>query len=113
MLNNTNALIEKYEDWTGYENAATEEYQGAASFYLLADGRFLNCEADCGSRGDDHRIIFGAVEIEENDWNKLHEEYEIVRLIPECEMALVVEGQELTEEQRDAINEIGFEIEVY
>ena len=112
-MRNIDALIKRYENLTGYENTATYEYQGVASFYLLPDGRFLNCLADYGSRCDDHRLIFGATKLERNDWDKLHSNYKIVRLIPESEIALIKNRQRLTEEQKRAIEEIGFEIEKY
>ena len=112
-MRNIDALIKRYENLTGYENTATYEYQGVASFYLLPDGRFLNCLEDYGSRCDDHRLIFGATKLQANDWKGLHDNYKIVRLVPECEEALIKDNQELTEEQKRAIEEIGFEIEKY
>ena len=113
MSRNIDNLIKRYENLTGYEETATYEYQGVASFYLLPDGRFLNCLADYGSRCDDHRLIFGATKLERNDWDKLHSNYKIVRLVPECEIALIKNRQKLTEEQKQAIENINFEIEIY
>ncbi len=113
MARNIDNLIKRYKNLTGYENVATYEYQGAGSFYLLPDGRFLNCLQDYGSRGDDHRLIFGATRLEGNDWDKLHRNYKIARLIPESGIALIKNKQKLTYEQKQAIENIGFKIERY
>lgn len=113
MTRNIDALVKRYENLTGYEDTTTDYFNGASSFYLLPNGKFLNCLADCGCRCDDHRIIFGATKLEANDWDKLHRNYKLVRLVVECNIALVKKYQRLTEEQIRAIEEIGFEIERY
>lgn len=112
-MRNINNLIKRYENMTEYEEAATEEYQGAASFYLLPDGRFLNCLADYGCRADDHRLIFGATRLNRNDWDKLHRNYKLVRLVPESNLALIKNRQQLTREQERALSQLDFEIERY
>lgn len=115
-MRNIDNLVKRYENLTGYEDTVSDEFLGASSFYLLPDGRYLNCLSDCGSRCDDHRIIFGATKIERNDWDKLHTNYKLVRLIPECEIALVKKYQRLTEEQKRALEELkeyGWEVEAY
>ena len=115
-MRNIDALVKRYENLTEYENTVSDEFLGASSFYLLPNGQFLNCLSDYGIRSDDHRIIFGATKIEYNDWNKLHRNYKLVRLIPESEIALVKRYQRLTEEQKRALEELkeyGWEIERY
>lgn len=115
-MKNIDNLVKRYENLTGYENTTTEYYNGASSFYLLPDGRYLNCLADYGTRSDDHRIIFGATKLNANDWDKLHTNYKLVRIVPECNMLLIKKYQRLTEEQKRAIEELkeyGFEIEIY
>lgn len=115
-MKNINNLVKRYENITGYENTISDEFLGSSSFYLLPNGKFLNCLADCECRADDHRIIFGATKIERNDWDKLHKNYKLVRLIPESEIALVKKYQRLTEEQKIALEELktyGWEIERY
>ena len=115
-MRNIDALVKRYENLTGYGDTVSYEYMGASSFYLLPDGRFLNCLADYGVRCDDHRVIFGATKIERDDWDKLHRNYKLVRLIPESEIALIKKYQRLTEEQKRALEELkeyGWEIEIY
>lgn len=116
MTRNIDALVKRYENLTGYEDTTTDYFNGASSFYLLPNGKFLNCLADCGCRCDDHRIIFGATKLEANDWDKLHRNYKLVRLVVECNIALVKKYQRLTEEQKIALEELktyGWEVERY
>ena len=115
-MKNIDNLVKRYENITEYENTVSDEFLGASSFYLLPNGKFLNCLADYGSRCDDHRVIFGATKIERNDWDKLHRNYKLVRLITESEIALVKKYQRLTEEQKSALEELkayGWEVEIY
>ena len=117
-MKNINALVKRFENLTEYEECATYEYQGARSFYLLPDGRFLNCAGTYEVRGDDHNLIFGATKIKDRyrntkAWEQLHRNYRVVRLVPEWQTALIKGRQRLTEEQREAIESIGFEIERY
>ena len=46
-------------------------------------------------------------------WEQLHRNYRVVRLVPEWQTALIKGRQRLTEEQREALESIGFEIERY
>ena len=117
-MRNINALIKRFENLTECEECATYEYQGARSFYLLPDGRFLNCQGTYTERWDDHNLIFGATKIKDRyrnskAWEQLHRNYRVVRLVPECGTALLKGRQRLTEEQKEAIESIGFEIERY
>ena len=117
-MRNINALVKRFENLTEYEECATYEYQGARSFYLLPDGRFLNCAGSYAVRGDDHNLIFGATKIKDRyrnpkAWEQLHRNYRVVRLVPEWQTALIKGRQRLTEEQKEAIANIGFEIERY
>lgn len=112
-MRNIDALVKRYENLTRYEDATTYEYLGAASFYLLPDGRFLNCAASYGVRADDHRSLFGATKLKANDWDKLHRNYKVVRLIPESGIALIKNRQKLTKEQQAVLDELSFEIERY
>ena len=115
---NINALVKRFENLTENEGFASYEYQGARSFYLLPDGRFLNCSGTYTERWDDHNLIFGATKIQDRyrnpkAWEQLHKNYRVVRLVPECGTAMIKGRQRLTEEQREAIESIGFEIERY
>ena len=117
-MRNINALVKRFENLTECEEAASYEYQGAKSFYLLPDGRFLNCQGTYTERWDDHNLIFGATRIQDRyrnpkAWEQLHKNYRVVRLVPEGEIAMIKGRQRLTEEQRGALESIGFEIERY
>ena len=117
-MRNINALVKRFENLTENEGFASYDYQGARSFYLLPDGRFLNCQGTYTERWDDHNLIFGATKIKDRyrnskAWEQLHRNYRVVRLVPECGTALIKGRQRLTEEQREAIKNIGFEIERY
>ena len=115
-MKNINNLIKRYENITEYTNTVSEEWHGVASFYMLPDGRFLNCMADYNFRSDDHRLIFGATRIndqDQNKWEKLHRNYKLVRLVPECNTAIIGKRQKLTDQQQQQIDLLGFEIERY
>ena len=117
-MRNINALVKRFENLTENEGFASYDYQGARSFYLLPDGRFLNCQGTYTERWDDDNLIFGATRIQDRyrnpkAWEQLHRNYRVVRLVPECEIAMIKGRQRLTEEQREALESIGFEIERY
>ena len=117
-MRNINALVKRFENLTECKECATYDFQGARSFYLLPDGRFLNCQGTYTERWDDHNPIFGATRIQDKyrntkAWEKIHRNYRVVRLVPECEIVMIKGRQRLTEEQREAIESIGFEIERY
>ena len=117
-MRNIDALVKRFENLTENEGFASYDYQGARSFYLLPDGRFLNCQGTYTERWDAHNLIFGATKIQDRyrnpkAWEQLHRNYRVVRLVPECEIAMIKGRQRLTEEQREAIESIGFEIERY
>ena len=86
-MRNIDALVKRFENLTECEEAATYEYQGATRI----QDRYRNPKA----------------------WEQLHRNYKVVRLVPECEIAMIKGRQRLTEEQREALESIGFEIERY
>ena len=49
-MRNINALVKRFENLTENEGFASYDYQGARSFYLLPDGRFLNCQGTYAER---------------------------------------------------------------
>ena len=117
-MRNIDALVKRFENLTENEGFASYDYQGARSFYLLPDGRFLNCQGTYTERWDDHNLIFGATRIQDRyrnpkAWEQLHKNYRVVRLVPECEIAMIKGRQRLTEEQTEVLESIGFEIERY
>jgi hypothetical protein len=90
--------------------------------YLLPDGSMIDGEFDGGMRGQDHRVIFAAVEnypdyYEVSNpgelWDRLHKEYKVVRLVPESMTALIKNRQRLTDEQKQILAGSGYELEKY
>ena len=119
-MRNINNLVKRYENLTELENTTSEDFLGASSFYLLNDGRYLNTESFDGIRANDHRIIFGATRINSYDnkaWHKLQCNYQLIRIIPECNMLMIDTKQIITREQQQKINELinyyDFTIEYY
>ena len=88
----------------GYE---TRKSYGLDCFFLLPNGEFLLAEYNQGrisvhfslfiNMGD----IFDPTEI--INWEKKQEEYQLVRLVPECHFMLLSKNQVLTDKQKEAI----------
>ncbi|MDK0636908.1 hypothetical protein P5F19_14120 [Clostridium perfringens] len=102
-------LVKRHQEDTGFGRVESL-YE---SYYILPDGTFLGCNYDFGMRGDDHRMIFIATDLERNDWEGLHKAYRLIRFVPESNMALIKGRQRLTEEQKMVIDEYGLEVERY
>jgi hypothetical protein len=86
------------------------------AIYLLSDGSMISGDFDYGSRGTDHRMIEILMEsdrYDDNFWNDVHTQLEVVRLVPESNMALIIEGQELSTAQEALLINTEYEIEVY
>ncbi|MCY8256471.1 hypothetical protein MOC12_21170 [Bacillus spizizenii] len=86
------------------------------AIYILADGQLISGDFDYGMRGTDHRMIECIAEgdrYDNNFWENVHNEFQLVRLVPETQIALIIEGQELTAEQEEILNNSSYEIEVY
>jgi hypothetical protein len=91
------------------------------AMYLLPDGSMIDGEFDYGSRGQDHRAVFVAVDYPDyyevsntmELWDRLHKEYRLVRLVPESMTALIKGRQRLTPEQMNILAHSGYEIEKY
>lgn len=86
------------------------------AIYMLTDGRMISGDFDCGMRGTDHRMIECVIDGNRYEgsafWDRVHEAG-LIRMVPETNYALISEGQELTEEQQELINNSDYEIEVY
>lgn len=92
--------------------------------YLFPDGRLVS-SWDYGMRGDDHRAIrnyfdvMGRPELDilndhpKNFWNLVHNGIGAVRLVPETQTALLLEGQVLTTIQREILQSSSLKTEVY
>lgn len=119
-MRNIYNLVKRYENLEGLQNTVSNEFLGASSFYLLPTGEYLNTPAPNGSRGQDHRIIFGATKIDRYDFNsfeKLQRNYQIIRVVPEYPCLMIYEKQHITEQQQKEINNLcdnyNFSIEYY
>lgn len=87
------------------------------AIYIFPNGEMVNGEFDCGTRGNDHRMIEcimdGMDRYTPGFWDAVHERYGVVRLVPEYNSGLVKVGQELTKEQRRMIRAYRYTIEEY
>lgn len=100
----------------------TEDIETAE--YLFPDGRLVS-SWDYGMRGDDHRAIrnyfdvIGRPELDilndhpKDFWNLVHNGIGAVRLVPETQTALLLEGQALTTLQREILQGSSLKTEVY
>lgn len=100
----------------------TEDIETAE--YLFPDGRLVS-SWDYGMRGDDHRAIrnyfdvMGRPELDilndqpKDFWNLVHNGIGAVRLVPETQTALLLEGQALTTIQREILQSSSLKTEVY
>ena len=100
----------------------TEDIETAE--YLFPDGRLVS-SWDYGMRGDDHRAIrnyfdvMGRPELDilndhpKDFWNLVHNGIGAVRLVPETQTALLLEGQTLTTIQREILQRSSLKTEVY
>ena len=92
--------------------------------YLFPDGRMVS-SWEYGLRGSDHRVIrnyFDAMKQPQLDildnhprdfWNLVHNGLGAVRLTPETQVALILEGQKLTPIQQEILKNSTFTVEVY
>lgn len=103
---------ETFEEY-GYK--MTKKFMEA--IYIFPNGEMVDGGFDCGSRGEDHRMIEcimdGMDRYTSGFWDAVHDIYGVVRLVPETKYALVKIGQELTKEQRRLIKAYRFKIEEY
>ena len=90
----------------------------ADAIFLMRDGTGISGEMEMGVRGLDHNSITSLVEPEiksgePNYWAKIHAATDMVRLVPETNTALIMEGQTLTLAQRSTIEELDATVEPY
>ena len=88
------------------------------AIWVFPKGTMISGEFEYGSRGQDHRIIETSVfKHNRNDgikfWNEVHEKYNVIRLTPETNQALIKENQPITRNQRDLVELGGFELVDY
>lgn len=113
-------ILDKYVEEV--DQRYTEDIETAE--YLFPDGRLVS-SWDYGMRGDDHRAIrnyfdvMGRPELDilndhpKDFWNLVHNGIGAVRLVPETQTALLLEGQALTTIQREILQSSSLKTEVY
>ena len=98
----------------GYELTNDPE----SAIYVLQDGSMIDGWFDCGYRGLDHNMISFAVPVKRSQdytgfWKYVHNELGLLRVVPETGICLADIDQELTEEQEEYIDYMGYELERY
>lgn len=93
------------------------------ALYILRDGSMISGMYEYGIRGDDHRMIEGLISegetMHQNDqatvdfWKALHQKTGLVRVVPETKQALIAKGQKLTANQKEAIDELNYQVQEY
>ena len=96
--------------------ALTDDMENA--IYVLQDGSMVDGEFDCGYRGLDHNMISFAVPVNRSQdytgfWNYVHNQLGLLRVVPETGICLAGVDQELTEEQEEFVNYMGYDLERY
>lgn len=81
------------------------------AIFIMNDGTMISGEFDCGIRGTDHNELLSY--FDNMDWEQLHKELHIVRLVPETHFALINKGQQLNEVQQDLLNDSDYTIAEY
>lgn len=92
------------------EDVVTTEGINEAIF-IMKDGTLINGEFDCGIRGDDHNELLGY--FDGMNWEELHQQLHIVRLVPETKYALIGKGQKLNQVQQDLLNDSNYKVAEY
>ena len=92
------------------EDAVTTDDINQAIF-IMKDGTLIDGEFDCGIRGDDHNELLDY--FDGMTWEELHQQLNIVRLVPETKFALIGKGQELNQDQQDLLNNSDYQVAEY
>lgn len=92
------------------EDAVTTEDINQAIF-IMNDGTLIDGEFDCGIRGNDHNELLSY--FEGLDWEELHNQLNIVRLVPETKIALIGKGQKLNQLQQDLLTNSSYQVAEY
>lgn len=89
--------------------AITEDINQA--IFIMNDGTLIDGEFDCGIRGNDHNELLSY--FEGLDWEELHKQLNIVRLVPETKIALIGKGQELNQLQQYLLANSSYQVAEY
>ena len=101
-VNDDNRLDNLYVDSSESDIPKNENFKVISE----TDGKY-----SVGNLGDDHNELldyFGGM-----DWKELHQQLNIVRLVPETKFALIGQGQELNQRQRDQLNNSNYQVAEY
>lgn len=87
------------------------------AIYILRDGSMIDGEFFDGNRSVDHRMIECCMEdidrYHKDFWSRVHADLGVVMLVPECKNYMIMEGQEITEQQKDILEELNYGCEIY
>lgn len=86
------------------------------AIYLTRDGLLIDGDFREGGRYKEHSImevVIGGTKCDEGFWDKVHNHYGLVRLVPETMIALITPKQILTPIQREKLTNCSYVIEVY
>ncbi|WP_304841987.1 hypothetical protein [Dubosiella newyorkensis] len=87
------------------------------AIYILRDGSMIDGEIFEGSRTNDHQMIECFMEnidrCHKDFWSRVHTDLGVVMLVPEYKTYMVMEGQKITEQQKEVLKELDYECEVY
>lgn len=105
-------MINLVKRWLEHDGQLTENAHEA--IFVTQKGILFDGEFDCGLRGIDHASIECVPEnYNRNDpyfWDKIHQDFKIVRLVPELSQAFALKRQRLTKEQKSTINNLGYKL---
>ncbi len=81
------------------------------AIFIMNDGALIDGEFDCGIRGNDHNELLSY--FDGLNWEELHNQLNIVRLVPETKIALIGKDQELNQLQQDLLTNSGYQVTKY
>jgi len=81
------------------------------AIFIMNDGTLIDGEFDCDIRGNDHNELLSY--FDGLDWEELHKQLNIIRLVPETKIALIGKGQELNQLQQDLLTNSGYQVTEY
>ena len=81
------------------------------AIYLFNNGLMVSGEYCDGIRGVDHNVLLNELDHSTN-YNELHQNYQVARLVPESMIALI-SGLQLDRDKLDTLKAYGYTIENY
>lgn len=116
-----------YEDASGFvSDEAAKRYfddaglveteNGRLTLFILRDGTMIGDSDEAVVRSTDHNVVedlFSEVDDENKCWPAIHAKAGLIRVVPETGEALIAQGQELTAEQQERVEENGWQVDEY